>query len=110
MDIATLLESHRKYMLAQTATLYEENGEEDAGEALQALSIAHDRATTKTLLDLYRTGQANGQQPVGQAAQLPPATVTTRRVKAGSKKARDRALKAGQTRRRNLAAKAGQQS
>jgi len=98
MDIATLLESHRKYTI-------EAFGDDQLDGML---GQAHDRATTKTLLDMYRSGNAgNGQQPVGQASPAQPATVTSRKVKAGSKAARQRALKAGETRRKNLAAKAG---
>jgi len=109
MDIATLLESHRRYMLDHIASVVTEDDSEDAVQkAMDAVGHGHDRATTRTLLDLYRQGQpGNGQQPVGNAgAAAPVATVTSRKVKAGSKKARDRAIKAGETRRANLAAKA----
>jgi len=106
MDIATLLESHRKHMLEHTSALYDDSEGEAAGHALQAMANAHDRATAKALLDLYRSG--NGQQPVGITSTASNVTtVTTRKVKAGSKAARQRALKAGETRRKNLAARAG---
>jgi len=95
MDIATLLESHRRYIIEAFG--------DDQLDGL--LGQAHDRATTKVLLDMYRSG--NGQQPVGQASSATnTVTIASRKVKAGSKKARDRALKAGETRRKNLAAKA----
>lgn len=95
MDIATLLESHRRYMLEALQGL--NNQEVDDID----IEHAHDRATTKTLLDMYRSG--NGQQPVGQASATTPAATPSRGVKPGSKAARQRALKAGETRRNNLA-------
>lgn len=103
MDIATLLESHKNYImeLAVTSAIAPVTDDEK-----NALSWLHDRATTKTLLDLYRSGQTgpNGEvKPLGQAALTTP--VPTRGVKAGSKAARQRAIKAGETRRRNLAAR-----
>jgi len=104
MDIATLLESHRRYMLEVVAG---KDYDSDAESKLSA-AIAHDRATTKTLLDLYRQGNSQPTNNTATSANN-TVTITTRRVKAGSKKARDRAIKAGETRRRNLAAKAGQQ-
>jgi len=106
-DIATLLENHRRHMLTIVSE-QEYDNEDQLAASRFAIMTAHDRATTKSLLDIYRT--ANGQQPVGQAVTgTNTTTVAARRVKAGSKKARDRALKAGETRRKNLAAKAGQQ-
>jgi len=102
MDIALLLESHRTNLLKDL------NGRLEGHHNLtpyQIVEICYDRATIKTLLDNI----SNGQQPAGHAVTgTNTTTITTRRVKAGSKKARDRALKAGETRRRNLAAKAGQ--
>lgn len=109
IDIATILESHRKYILEHTADLYDKHEDEEAGHALSAMANAHDRATTRTLLDLHRT--SNSTQQVGNAvAPTPITTVASRKVKAGSKKARDRAIKAGETRRRNIAAKQGTQT
>jgi hypothetical protein len=102
MDIATLLESHRKHML----DLFDSD---ELQESYTAIAHAHDRATTKSLLEHIRSGNSgNGQQPVGQASTAQPITTASRKVKAGSKAARQRALKAGETRRKNLAAKAGQ--
>jgi hypothetical protein len=99
-DIATLLESHRKHMLESAQAHVDPREFERIADAI---ARDHDRATTKTLLDLYRSG--NGQQPIGNAAPLQPVTLASRKVKAGSKAARQRALKAGETRRKNLAAK-----
>ena len=97
MDIATLLESHRRYMLEAVANIETDHMDDEY------VASAHDRATTKTLLDLYRSGQTgNGEvKPLGQAALTAP--VPTRGVKAGSKAARQRAIKAGETRRNNRA-------
>src|SRR5579859_4332983 len=99
MDIATLLESHLRHMLEAVANIETDHMDDEY------VASAHDRATTKTLLDMYRSGNAgNGQQPVGQASPAqPPAVVASRKVKAGSKAARQRALKAGETRRNNIA-------
>jgi hypothetical protein len=108
MDIATLLESHRKHMLGHIASVVTEDDSEEAiQKAMDVVGHGHDRATTKTLLDMYRSGNSgNGQQPVGQASPAQPVTATpSRKVKAGSKAARQRALKAGETRRKNLADK-----
>ena len=117
MDIATLLETHRRYMLeVATSSVLEDEGqsEDENHDTLMAVAIAHDRATTKTLLDLYRSGgTGNGQQLVGQASTASNTvtiTPSSRKVKAGSKKARNRAIKAGETRRRNLAARQGTQT
>ena len=76
MDIATLLETHRRYMLeVATSSVLEDEGqsEDENHETFMAVAIAHDRATTKTLLDLYRT--SNSTQPTGNAA--PPTPITT---------------------------------
>lgn len=103
MDIATLLESHRRYLLEVAADYV---SDADKTKTIFAMEVAHDRATTRTLLDLYRSGvPANGAQPVGQAALITPIPTPSRRVKAGSKAARQRAIKAGETRRKNLALK-----
>jgi len=105
MDIATIIENHRRHMLGLVSEQDYES-EQELAEARSTLAIAHDRATTKTLLDIYRVTQSgNGQQPVGQASPAQPAAAASRKVKAGSKAARQRALKAGATRRANLAAK-----
>ncbi len=101
IDIATLLENHRRHMLAQVDAQDYDNEDELAASRFAVMS-AHDRATTKSLLDIYRT--ANSTQPVGNAAPPTPITTPSRKVKAGSKKARDRAILAGQTRRKNRAA------
>src|SRR5579859_7360649 len=104
MDIATLLESHRRHMLEAVANIETDHMDDEY------VASAHDRATTKTLLDMYRSGNAgNGQQPVGQASPAQPVTAASRKVKAGSKAARQRALKAGETRRKNLALKQQEQ-
>jgi hypothetical protein len=95
MDIATLLETHRKHTL-------EAIGDDELDDLV---ARAHDRATTRTLLDLYRAGQtpvANGQVPVGQAKS---AATASRQIKPGSKRAKERAAKAKVTRLANLAAK-----
>lgn len=107
MDIATLLESHRQYMLELAQEPYGD-GETLTPDEARGLTWAHDRATTKTLLDLYRQGNTgNGEvKPLGQAALTTPPPKPSHRVKAGSKAAKARALKAGETRRANLAAKA----
>jgi hypothetical protein len=107
IDIATLLENHRRHMLAVVNEQEYDNEDELAASRFAVMS-AHDRATTKALLDLYRT--ANSTQPVGNAAAPTPIATASRKVKAGSKKARDRAIKAGETRRRNLAARQGTQT
>lgn len=94
MDIATLLETHRKHTL-------EAIGDDELDDLV---ARAHDRATTRTLLDMHR---ANGEmKPIGQAD--PVATTTnpvSRRIKPGSKRAKERAAKAKVTRLANLAAK-----
>jgi len=110
-DIATLLESHRRHMLESAKAHVDPK---EYGRVAGAIEHDHDRATTKTLLDLYRSGNAgNGQQQVGHATfsvtNAGQPVAPSRKVKAGSKKARDRALKAGETRRKNLAARADQQ-
>jgi len=99
MDIATLLETHRKHMLELAATYYDKDEEEMGMEHLQALERLHDRATTKTALDLHRDRTA---PPV-----LAPTTSApkSRTIKPGSKAAKARALKAQETRRRNLQAR-----
>lgn len=102
MDIAQLLESHRRYML-ESAKAHVDLKEFDWVGA--AIEHDHDRATTKTLLDLYRKENA-----VGTAAltQTPPVAVETpvksRQIKPGSKRARDRAAKAVATKQRKAAA------
>jgi hypothetical protein len=109
MDIATIIENHRRHMLGLVSEQDYES-EQELGEARSALAIAHDRATTKTLLDVYRTAQsANGElKPLGQAALTapPPKAVSSRQIKPGSKRAKERAAKAKVTRQANLAAKA----
>lgn len=105
IDIATLLENHRRHMLAIVSEQEYDNEDELAASRFAIMS-AHDRATTKSLLDIYRT--ANSTQPVGQSSPAQSTSITSRKVKAGSKAARQRALKAQETRRKNLAAKAGQ--
>lgn len=109
MDIATLLENHRKHMLAGVDSI-EYDSEQERENSKFAIAHAHDRATTRTLLDLYRQGggQAGNGQPVTGSASTTTVAQPSRKVKAGSKKARERALKAGETRRKNLAARAGQ--
>jgi len=105
MDIATLLESHRKHLL-DIVSEQDYDSEQDLANSRFAIAHSHDRATTKTLLDLYRSGQTNGQQPVGQASSTTnTVAAASRKVKAGSKAARARAIKAGETRRKNLEAK-----
>lgn len=106
-DIATILESHRKYILEHVSTLYENDDAEEAGYGLSAMANAHDRATTRALLDMYRNSNPAATTPI--ATMVNAAIAKSRKVKPGSKAARDRAIKAGETRRRNLAAKqAGQ--
>jgi len=103
LDIATLLENHRRHMLTIVSE-QEYDNEDQLAASRFAIMTAHDRATTKSLLDIYRT--TNGQQPVGQAAPPSPVVIArSRKLKAGSKAARERALKAGETRRKNLEAK-----
>lgn len=100
MDIAALLENHRKHML----DLFE--SDDHMNGAYTVAAAAHDRATTKTLLDLYRQGttSANGEaKPVGQAASVPPPLPLSRAIKPGSKRAKDRARKAVETKRRKAA-------
>jgi len=113
IDIAGLLEIHRQHMLKHTSALYDEGEGEEAGHALSAMASAHDRASAKTWAEVYRQGQTgNGQQPVGSATALGAlaggvghTATASRKVKVGSKAARQRALKAGETRRKNLADK-----
>ena len=106
IDIATLLENHRRHMLAQVDA-QEYDTDDDRANSRFAIMHTHDRATTKTLLDLYRTSQGTGQPAT--ATNTVTIATASRKVKAGSKKARDRAIKAGETRRANLAAKAREQ-
>lgn len=106
MDIATLLENHRRHMLAGVDSI-KYDSEQERENSKFAIAHAHDRATTRTLLDLYRTGggQAGNSQPVTGSASTTTVAQPSRKVRAGSKKARDRALKAQETRRKNLALK-----
>lgn len=106
IDIATLLENHRRHMLTVVNEQEYDNEDELAASRFAVMS-AHDRATTKALLDVYRTSQGTGQ-PATATNTVTIAPVASRKVKAGSKKARDRAIKAGETRRRNLLAKTQQ--
>lgn len=101
IDIATLLENHRRHMLAQVDA-QEYDTDDDRANSRFAIMHTHDRATTKTLLDLYRTTQNPQPTTATNTVTIAP---SSRKVKAGSKKARDRAIKAGETRRNNLAAK-----
>jgi hypothetical protein len=104
MDIATLLETHRKHMLELTAGLYEKGEDGEAGHSLQVMANAHDRATTKTLLDMYRAGTP---ETITTPAPAPITAATkSRTIKPGSKAAKARAQKAQETRRKNLADKA----
>lgn len=99
MDIAALLESHRNNLLDDL------NGRLEGHPNLspyQIVEICYDRATIKSLLAVLNNGEVKS---VGQAALTTPPPATSKRVKAGSKKARERALKAGETRRKNLAAR-----
>jgi hypothetical protein len=105
IDIATLLENHRRHMLTVVNEQEYDNEDELAASRFAVMS-AHDRATTKALLDLYRTSQGTGQPAT--ATNTVAIATASRKVKAGSKKARDRAIKAGETRRRNLIAKTQQ--
>ena len=85
MDIATLLEAHRAYMLEYI------NGTGAPPE------WAHDRATAKVALDLHRSGGAR------ESAPAPKRNGSTPGPKPGSKAARERAQKAAATRARNRA-------
>lgn len=99
MDIAALLESHRNNLLDDL------NGRLEGHPNLspyQIVEICYDRATIKSLLATLANGEV---KPLGQAAPTTPPTTPSKRVKAGSKAARQRALKAGETRRNNLAQK-----
>lgn len=85
MDIANLLESHRKHFIDLL----------DEESMIDSLGVEHayDKATVKTLLDLHRT------QAPAPADALPD----KRGPRPGSKAARDRAKRGAQTRRDNLA-------
>jgi hypothetical protein len=96
-ELAKFLESHRRYTL-------EEIGDQDLGKLM---AHVHDRATTRSLLDIY-----SGEREYSSS--MPTATaygdnkqLKSNRIKAGSKKAKERAVKAQQTRRRNRAAAEG---
>lgn len=102
MDIATLLESHRRYMLEAASTLYAQDEAAEGVDGLNALGNLHDRASVKALLDAHRTasptlGTYSAAQNVAPEARGP---------KPGSKAARARAVKAAETRRRNREAAA----
>jgi hypothetical protein len=86
MDIATLLESHRRYMLAAFE-----------GAVVTDIASAHDRATAKALLDMHRTATSPPAEPLAKQ--------NSNAIRPRSKAARARALKASETRRANLLAK-----
>lgn len=83
MDIANLFESHRKHFREEIGYLTDQDNVEE-----RDLLYAHDRATTRTLLDLHRSG-ASAPEPV---------TAPRGGPKAGSKAAKERAKRAAQTR------------
>jgi len=94
LEIAQLLELQRKHTLDLMA-----DSEASDPEMQELVGRLYDRAQTRTLLAMW-PGSQNGAAPVADAS----AAVPSRRVKPGSKKARDRAVKAAATRRANKAA------
>lgn len=99
MDIATLLETHKVHFTELANKLVA-----DGSVTELDLNWAHDRATTKTLLDLHRNSKPLGQD----ALTTPPPQPVDNRVKAGSRQAKKRAAKAQITRAANRErAKAG---
>lgn len=93
MDIANLLESHRKHFIGLL------NEEPLIGDVL-VMEHAYDKATVKVLLDLHRTAAPIPQPITKDAAPAPRGG-----PKPGSKAARERALKAQETRKANAAKK-----
>lgn len=99
-ELARFLEDHRKHTL-------EEVGDD---KLVGVVGHAHDRATTRALLAAWAGTGSNNPLP-NQALPLTigtsalPSVVVSRRIKPGSKRAKDRAAKAGVTRAANLARK-----